>query len=79
MGWNDHVDWDLHYAVEEAMERGFLEEEALGYRIAQQVIHSGYESLSAKQRWVYDREVGPALEWSAREAKQDEMRARYPD
>jgi hypothetical protein len=28
MGWNDHIDWDFLQALEEAVERGLLDEEA---------------------------------------------------
>jgi hypothetical protein len=78
MSWNDHVDWDLQEAIEEAVERGFVEREALGYRIAQQVIHQGYETLSDKQRWIYDGSVLPSLAASAREIERDALLSRFP-
>lgn len=62
MGWNDHVDFELHEAIEMLVEEGYLEEKTPAYGIAQQVIHQGYESLSDKQRWVYNSVVVKALE-----------------
>jgi hypothetical protein len=62
MGWNDHIDFELHDAIEDLLDEGYLEEGTPAYGIAQQVIHSGYESLTAKQRYVYDHVVIPALE-----------------
>jgi len=78
MGWNDHVDWELQDALEEAVERGFLDRDDLGYRVAQQVIHLGYDTLSFKQRTAYDRGVVPQFTAAAREIERDALLARFP-
>jgi hypothetical protein len=39
-----------------------VDEGTPAFGVAQQVIHQRYESLSPKQRKVYDAVVGPALE-----------------
>jgi hypothetical protein len=62
MGWNDHVDYELYDAIEDAVDAGWLEEGTPAYGIAQKVIYEGYESLSPKQRYVYDTYVVTALE-----------------
>jgi hypothetical protein len=62
MGSNDHIDLELYELVEDAADEGYLERETAAYGIAQKVIHEGYESLSQKQRYVYDTIVVPALE-----------------
>ena len=62
MGWNDHIDFELHEQVEQLVDEGMLEKGTAGYGIAQQVIHQGLESLSSKQRWVWDQIVSPLFE-----------------
>ena len=61
MGWNDHVDFDLHDLIEDAVDAGWLEEGTAAYGIARKVIYEGYESLSPKQRYLYDTYVATAL------------------
>jgi hypothetical protein len=50
MGFNDHIDFDLHEAIQDLLDEGMLEEGTPAHGIAQQVIHTGYDSLSPKQR-----------------------------
>lgn len=58
MGWNDHVDWELNDAIQDLVDEGLLAEGTPAYGIAQQVIHSGFESLSEPQKHAFDRYVG---------------------
>jgi hypothetical protein len=62
MGWNDHIDFELYEAIQDLVDEGYLEEGSPPFGIAQQVVHSGYDSLSPKQRYIYDTVVIPALE-----------------
>ena len=62
MGWNDHIYMELYESIEAITDEGYIEKGTAAYGIAQQVIHSGYELLSPKQRYVYDTIVVPALE-----------------
>lgn len=39
-----------------------LDEKSTPYRIALQVVHQGYDSLSREQRDVYDNRVAPLLD-----------------
>lgn len=61
MGWNDHVDWELDDAINDLIDEGLLEEGTPAYGVAQQVIHSGLESLSSDQRRVWDKYVWEPL------------------
>ncbi len=61
MGWNDHVDCELDDAINDLIDEGLLEEGTPAYGVAQQVIHSGIESLSSNQRRVWDKYVWEAL------------------
>ncbi|MGY2400137.1 hypothetical protein [Pseudomonas sp. SDO5271_S396] len=61
MGSNDHVDWELDDAINGLIDEGLLEEGTPAYGVAQQVIHSGIESLSSNQRRVWDKYVWEAL------------------
>lgn len=61
MGWNDHVDWELDDAINDLIDEGLLEEGTPAYGVAQQVIHSGIESLSSDQLRVWDKYVWEPL------------------
>jgi|HubBroStandDraft_4_1064222.scaffolds.fasta_scaffold241787_1 hypothetical protein len=60
MSVNDY-DVELYEAVQDLVEEGLLEETDNAYGVAQQVIHQGYDSLSPKQRGLYNALVIPAL------------------
>lgn len=57
----DDIDWDLLAQIDDLIDSGDLEEGTKEYGIAQQVVHQGYESLSPKQRYVYDKLLAPLL------------------
>ena len=61
MGSNDHIDLELMGAINDLIDEGLLVEGSPAFGIAQQVIHLGYDSLSSKQAFVYDKEVIPVL------------------
>lgn len=79
MGYNDHIDWELLELIRDLVDEGEIEEGTPAYGVAQQVIHSGYESLSAKQRAVYDLNVLPALERRAEELRAIQVANSAPD
>jgi hypothetical protein len=79
MGFNDHVDFDLHEAMQDLLDEGMLEEGTPAYGIAQQVIHTGYDSLSPKQRTLYDAVVMPALTKRGEELKNIQIINSNPD
>jgi hypothetical protein len=60
MSVNDY-DVELFEAIEDLVAEGELEAGSDPFGVAQQVIHRGYESLSPKQRTLYDAVVIPAL------------------
>ena len=57
MGWNDRIDDDEGYAdfLQSLIDDSYLEGAAEG--ITKQVITKGEESLSDKQKYVFDKEV----------------------
>ena len=71
MGWNDHIDFGLHEAIEDLVHNGQItktiptrtgkEKRNPAYGIAQQVIDQGEQSLSTIQRETYEAIVIPAL------------------
>lgn len=69
MGWNDHIDSDLHEAIEDLVEEGHLERDTPAYGIAQQVIHQGHQSLTERQRVVYSKQIEAALVQRAEELR----------
>jgi hypothetical protein len=56
MSINDY-DEILHARIQDLA----LDEKSSAYGISMQVIHQGYDSLSGKQRYIYDTEVAPLL------------------
>lgn len=60
MSVNDY-DEQLYDAIEDLVAEGELEKGTPAYGVAQQVIHNGYDSLTPKQRTLYDAVVIPAL------------------
>ena len=81
MGHNDHIDFDLHNHLTATIESGFLDEiahkNAIG--VARQVIHRGLDSLSPKQRTVYENVIIPALKSARDEFNMQEIFNRNPD
>jgi hypothetical protein len=79
MGFNDHIDFDLHEAIQDLLDEGMLEEGTPAHGIAQQVIHTGYDSLSPKQRTLYDAVVIAALKKRGEELKNIQITNSNPD
>jgi hypothetical protein len=69
MSVNDY-DEDLYLALQDID----LEEGSPASGIAMQVVHQGYESLSPKQKYVYDTQVVPLLR---QQAEEDEINAKW--
>jgi hypothetical protein len=63
---NDHIGWDLHEYVQQAVQAGLIEASSRAYWITQRVIYRGFDSLLPKHRSVYNREILPALNEMAR-------------
>jgi hypothetical protein len=61
MGWNNHVDFELHELISDAVDESYIEVDTPAYGIAQQLIHQGYNSLTVRQKVVYDDRVFSAL------------------
>ena len=57
MGNGDESDFELAEAIEELLESDQIDHGSPPYGVAQQVINSGYESLSARQRAIYDKDA----------------------
>jgi hypothetical protein len=79
MGRNDHIDFELHERIEDLVDEGIIEKESIPYRVAQQVIEGGYESLSPNQRWHYDTVIDPALEEREKELEMTRIMNSNPD
>lgn len=69
MGHNDHINMDLYEAVQDLVDEGLIEDKSPAYGVAQQVVSMGHESLSPKQRVLYDAVIVPALKKRAEEIK----------
>jgi hypothetical protein len=61
MGWNDHIDWDRLEVIQQAIEEGLIGEGTVAHGVALKTCYEGYEELSPKQRYAYDRHVLPAI------------------
>ena len=65
MAHNDHVDFDLYELVQGLIDQGDIVVGTPTYGIAQQVISSGYGSLTSKDRVIYDAVLAPVLKRQA--------------
>ncbi|MBJ3777549.1 hypothetical protein [Acuticoccus mangrovi] len=74
MGHNDHIDFELADMVEAAVDAGYLEEGTPAYGVAQQAIDFGLDSLTPKQRWVFDHVLWAALRKHAEWLERREIR-----
>jgi hypothetical protein len=70
---NDY-DAELYEAIKDLVDEGLLEIDTTAYGIAQHVIHIGYESLSPRQRSVYDLVVIQALRRRGQEIERLRLR-----
>jgi hypothetical protein len=62
----DHIDWDLHEQIEQAVQAGLIGASSRGYWVSQWVIRRGFDSLCPKQRSIYTNVILPALNEMAR-------------
>ena len=76
---SDPTNYELHDKIEDLVAAGLLDRNAPAYRIAQQVIHRGYESLSDQQRAVYDAIIVATLEIRASQLEIQRVWDRKPD
>lgn len=76
MGHNDHIDFELYELITDAVDEGYIEEGTPAHGISKQVVDRGYDSLSDKQRWVYDTVVVPALEKLERDREVERLVAK---
>ncbi len=79
MGHNDHIDYDLLEAINDLIDEGYLEEGTSAFGIAQFLIHNSYEDLSEKQKYVYEKEIIPALRKRGEEIRVNEIKNSNPD
>lgn len=79
MGHNDHIDFELYDRIQDLIDEGGLEENSDAHGVARQVIHQGYDSLSPKQRTLYDAVVVPALKRRGEEMEVNRIMNSNPD
>ena len=79
MGFNDRIDFELHEAIQDLIDEDLLEEGTPAYGVAQQVITSGYDSLTEKQKWVYDHVTSSALAKRIEEIQAIQRRNSMPE
>ena len=78
MSVNDY-DEELYLMIEDLVDEGELEKDTPAYGISQQVIHQGYDSLTPRQKSVYDKIVVPALERLAERYEANRRQNSWPD
>lgn len=52
-------DYELYEMLQEAVDEGSIEVGTPAYGVALQLIESGHDSLTDKQKWVYENHVVP--------------------
>lgn len=72
-------DFESHELLQEAIDRGYIEENSDAHGVAKQCIGRGYDTLSEKQKGVYTHQVLPHLKKIVTDREiQDRMRV-MPD
>ncbi|MBD8493258.1 hypothetical protein [Pseudomonas syringae] len=61
MGFNDHIDQEMHDAVQDLVDEGLLKEGSTAHGIALQVADKGFDSLKGDQIPTWNRYVGEPL------------------
>lgn len=56
-----NYDYESHDLLQDAVDKGHIEESSTAHGVAKQCIERGYDSLSGKQRAVYNMQVAPHL------------------
>ncbi|MBB3222111.1 hypothetical protein [Pseudoduganella umbonata] len=75
----DHYDEESNELLQETIDRGYIEEGSAANGVARQCFDQGYDSLTDKQKAVYDLQVVPHLTKIVTE-RETEMRMRgMPD
>ena len=54
-------DFESHELLQDAVDEGLIDEGSASHGVAKQCIDKGYDSLSDKQKAVYDLQVVPHL------------------
>tara|TARA_R100001163_G_C4926200_1_gene104225 strand:+ start:252 stop:473 length:222 start_codon:yes stop_codon:yes gene_type:complete len=72
---------ELSEDIDSLFDDGYLDkmEHAKALGVAQQVIHQGFESLSPKQKALYEAVVEPALKKQGEQRRINEMITSNPD
>ena len=78
---NSDYDAELFDMLQEAINSGELDEEAdrNAIGVARQVLDMGYDSLSPKQKGLYDAKIVPAIKSVTKEWKMNELAFRFGD
>jgi hypothetical protein len=79
MGIDHNIDFVLHELIEDLVHAGLIEERSPPYGVAQKVIYDGYDSLSPKQRALYDAVIVPALQKRGKELEMIRIMNSNPD
>ncbi len=72
MGFNDHMpDPEFTEIIAQIVSDDYLQPGTAAYGITQQVLHKGYDSLSRRQRYIYDNQVQSLVTHYSREHPTD--------
>lgn len=64
-------DYESHELLQDAVDKGMIEEGSAAHGVAKQCIDRGYESLSPAQKSTYERHVAPHLKTLAKRREVD--------
>jgi enoyl-[acyl-carrier-protein] reductase (NADH) len=75
----DDSNYDADELLQEAVDGGYVDEHSAAYGIARQCNDRGYETLSATQKTIYDRQVLPHLATLQTKRDVEERKRGMPD
>jgi hypothetical protein len=75
----DFSDYEINEMLEQLVDSGCLAEGSAAHGVALQAFDKGYESLSDRQKAVFDRRVAPHIAHLAGKREVEDRRARWPE
>lgn len=79
MGHNDHIDFEFYEAIQDLLDEGIIDSKDDAAGVARQVISQGYQSLTPKQKTLYDNVIIPALEERGEEIRVTQIKNSWPE
>lgn len=79
MGLNSHGNEDLQLAYDDLIDEGLIDPQSDEAGVARQVMHQGFDSMTSKQKHIYEALFEPVLVRRAKQLKVQRVIDSNPD